>query len=173
MTTGAIESSWGILRKKMEFSMARIKVEKVTDKPAVARRAGTPLTPGSKRAVYGPGYNGKGQKSHGTLDTAQRLYQTGGERDDFVYRRLNLVSMSYVIWQQIRGHVDAIEFIDHITNTCYRLSGQDRLRSGLALYNAGFGQRAGWPLPWFDVIDGKGEILSHSKAPVIAPLPRP
>lgn len=144
--------------------MARLTVEKIEDKPDPRRRAGTPLTPGSRRNIYGP-KKGGGKHSHGILDIAKRLYQTGGERGNFIYRQRSLVSMSYDVWRQIMGQADVIEFIDHTSNVCYRLSGQ-WIIEGVTPYDIGYGQRVGWPLAWFDVLDANQKVIQPGRPPV-------
>ena len=140
-----------------------IVVPVITDKPAVRQRAGTPLTPGAKRSIYGPGKYGK-TKQHGVLDVAQRIYQAGGEKGNWIYRNLNLASLAMPVWVQIMDQADTLEMIDHRQNTCYSLPMAVARHSGTE-YTAGFGPRIGWPLPWFDIRDANGRLLQAGIAP--------
>jgi hypothetical protein len=142
---------------------ARVPV--VADKPSPSSgRAGTRLTDGAKIAIYGPGANGIACQ-HGTLDMAKRLYQCGGEAGNFIYRRLQLVSMALVVWERIQMDCNRLEFIDHMQNQCYAIRTYCcRLHPGQR-YDAGIGPRIGWPIDWFEISDAAGVVLTPGNPP--------
>ena len=96
------------------------------------------------------------------LDVAQRIYQAGGEKGNWIYRNLNLVSLAMPVWVQICDQADTIEMIDHRQNTCYSLSMTVARHNGTP-YTAGFGPRIGWPLPWFSIFDADGKTIYHGR----------
>jgi hypothetical protein len=135
----------------------------VRDKPPVERRAGTRLTPGAKLAVYSSA-SGR-PRQHGTLDLAQRLYQGGGERGNFIFRRRGLVTLALDVWERIRGAVDTIELIDHTSNRCYRIPAAYCRRHGGEVYTAGSGQLIDHLL---NVRLPAGQVLAERRAPARA-----
>jgi PII-like signaling protein len=138
-----------------------IVVPVIQDKPPIAKRAGTVLTPGAKRGIYGPGKYRK-LMQHGVLDVAQRIYQHGGEKGNFIYRNKNLVSLAMPVWVQIVDQADRIEMIDHHDNQCYSLLMAIARDTGTR-YDAGFGPRIGWPTPWWTLTDADGQVVYTGK----------
>ena len=109
-------------------------------------RAGTRLDHAYTEKIFGRAK--KSRSLHGLLDTRQRVYQSGGEARNFIYRRKKLVSMEISVWEQVKDKADLIEFIDHDSNTCFSVPRQQALQYGYS-YNAGLGDRWGIPLHLF------------------------
>jgi len=66
-------------------------------KRETSRRAGTVL---DHKWVHPILSEGKRRRTkHGLYDESQRLYQTGGELDKFVFWKMKLVSLSYDAWR--------------------------------------------------------------------------
>lgn len=144
---------------------ATVVVPVVQAKPDTPRRAGTTLTPGAKRSIYGPGQYGKRLKEHGVLDEALRLYQTGGESGNFIYRRLNMVTLDLSVWRKVDGRCETLEWVDHTRNVCYRLTTWAARYYGGHRYDAGIGERVGWPVTWCQITDASGTVLQEPAYP--------
>jgi hypothetical protein len=124
----------------------------IKTKRETSRRAGTVL---DHRWTHPVMSTGKGRKQHGLYDESQRLYQTGGELDKFVFWKMKLVSISYDAWTQVVEKVDWIEIIDNLRNECWRIP-MARARKHAVRYEAGLGPRIGIPIKHWDLFTAKG-----------------
>lgn len=130
------------------------------DRAATAERAGTRLDPRWVHEISsGNGLRGR----HGLLDESKRLYQTGGERKNFIYWKRGLVSIALDVWQQVEKKTDWIEIIDHERNECWRIA-VAKARKNVVVYEAGAGQRVGIPIKYWDVINAEGNFLVKGRS---------
>ena len=100
---------------------------------------------------------------HGIYDESQRLYQTGGELDKFVFWKMKLVTLSYEAWLQVVEKTDWIEIIDHVRNECWRIP-MARARKHAVRYEAGVGRRIGIPIKHWSVYTAKGTCKQEGEA---------
>lgn len=128
----------------------RPRAGQIAPREKIENRAGTVLDHRFTEPVKN--YTGK---VHGTVDRRQRIYQTGGEIDNFVYWSRRLVSIDMGVFKKIIPVVDWLEFIDHKKNECWRVALSVALNTGEE-YNAGIGSRWGVPLSEFTITDGLG-----------------
>jgi hypothetical protein len=117
-----------------------------------SRRAGTVI---DHRWAHPIISTGKRRTQHGLYDESQRLYQTGGELDKFVFWKMKLVSLSYDAWTQVVEKVDWIEIIDNVRNECWRIP-MARARKHAVRYEAGIGPRVGIPIKHWSIYTAKG-----------------
>lgn len=129
------------------------------DKKPGLQRAGTVIDHRWAHSIMG---TGKRRTQQGLYDESQRLYQTGGDLDKFVFWKLKLVSISYEAWVQVVNKVDWIEIIDHARNECWRLP-MGRGRKHAVMYDAGIGRRVGVPIKHWDVVTHRGTIRQNGE----------
>jgi hypothetical protein len=126
-----------------------------------SRRAGTVL---DHRWVHPISSMGKKRRTqHGLYDESQRLYQTGGELDKFVFWKMKLVSLSYEAWVQVVEKADWIEIIDNVRNECWRIP-MARARKHAVRYEAGIGPRVGIPIKHWSIYTAKGTCKQEGEA---------
>ena len=117
-----------------------------------SRRAGTVIDHRWSHPIMG---TGKRRTQHGLYDESQRIYQTGGELDKFVFWKMKLVSLSYEAWVQVVEKADWIEIIDNVRNECWRVP-MARARKHAVRYEAGIGPRVGIPIKHWSIYTAKG-----------------
>ena len=108
----------------------------------------------------------KGKRSHvknGLYDESQRIYQTGGEIDKFVYWKLEVASIAHDAWLQVAEKCDWIEIIDHRRNECWRIP-MARARKHLVGYEAGMGKRVGIPIRHWDIVSAQGTVRQKGES---------
>lgn len=137
----------------------------VEQKPEVSGRAGSHLSLGSKVSVWARGKDPTKKEVHGTLDMAKRIYQTGGEAGNFILRSKGLITMALDAWRRAEDGSDTMEFIDHTRNVCYRVRTYVLRRNRGTQYDAGIGERIGWPIDWFDIVDAQERVLTPGNPP--------
>lgn len=120
---------------------------------AADKRAGTPLTSDmSKRVDLSFMDSIKGRTRHGTVDLSQRFYQIGGQFSDFHFRKLDLITMPYEIWEQLQAdyaaYLNFLEWYDREENAAYLVAWDDAVKHGRP-YSAGIGRRYGVPFRHF------------------------
>ena len=125
------------------------------------QRAGTTLDHRWTRTIMTRGK--KAWVRNGLYDESQRIYQTGGEVDKFVYWKLNVVSISYDAWSQVAEKIDWIEIIDHRRNECWRIP-MARARKHLVTYEANVGKRIGVPIRHWDIVSAQGTVRQKGEA---------
>jgi hypothetical protein len=118
----------------------------------------------AKIQVFATGKFGK-RKAHGVIDVALRIAQLGGEPGNFIYRKLNIVTMAHEVWEQIRAQCDRIEIIDHTMNRCYSIPTWICRKHTGTVYNAGIGDRIGWDAEWWTITDANGEVVQPGVTP--------
>lgn len=138
------------------------KLGPVLTKPDASRRAGTVLDHRWTHPISTKGKSGKRVKN-GLYDESQRIYQTGGEIDKFVFWKLKVVSVAYDAWTQVSEKVDWIEIIDHRRNECWRVP-MARAKKYLVKYEAGVGKRIGVPIRHWDIVSASGTIRQKGEA---------
>jgi hypothetical protein len=125
----------------------------VPTKREASRRAGTVIDHRWAHKIMG------GRKARpnilGLYDESQRLYQTGGELERFVFWKMKLVSLPYEAWVQVVEKADWIEIIDHTRNECWRVP-MARARKHAVRYEAGVGPRVGIPIKHWSIWTAKG-----------------
>jgi hypothetical protein len=116
------------------------------------QRAGTPLTDDPRKRVDLSFIDQrKGRTRHGTIDFAQHFYQIGGQFSDFHFRKRNLITMPFEIWEQLQAYgayLNYIEWYDREENAAYLVSMEEAVDFG-EVYSAGIGQRYGVPFGLF------------------------
>lgn len=127
---------------------ARKKREPTTwDRMPIELRAGTPVDQRYAIPIFGTSKRGK--MRHGTILKNRRVYQCGGEIDNFVYWKLHAVTIALDVWVQVRDGVardgvrygvDVVEVVDHRRNRVWRIDKDDMQRLG-EMYEDGIGKR--------------------------------
>lgn len=85
-------------------------------------------------------------KLFGCIDQRQQVAQLGGEAGNFIYHKLDLVTLPLWTWEEIAlsGMVATIEMIDHRLNVAYVIDFPTAQRHG-EVYSDGIGERFGVP----------------------------
>lgn len=126
------------------------------EREEITFRAGTRLDHRWTHRIEGRNY--RRQVLLGLFDESQRVFQTGGEMTNFIYWKLNLVSLSLEAWRRISGPADWIEIIDHERNECWRISKAKFMKHAIT-YNAGIGERIGVHRELWTVINSRGNVV--------------
>lgn len=115
----------------------------VPDRPHREHRAGTHLDHRFTQPIYGTAHT---QRQHGLYDSRQRVFQCGGEYANFVYQKLQLLTLDIAVYQQARDlGAEWYEWVDHSLNQCWRISRTVADAYGQTYANK-IGQRWGVPL---------------------------
>jgi hypothetical protein len=146
------------------FEPAAEEVEAPPDKPSPKRetsqRAGTVI---DHRWMHPIMATANRRKQHGLYDESQRLYQTGGELEKFVFWKLKVVSIAFDAWMQISDKADWIEVIDNRRNECWRIP-MNRAKKHLVQYDAGGGKRVGIAIKHWDIQTARGTYVHRGEA---------
>jgi hypothetical protein len=132
----------------------------VSSREEIPHRAGTPL---GRTKIKIHSLVGR-QSVHGVIDPVARIYQSGGEAANFIYRKSSppQVTMDNSVWIQLIGgyleQIDWLEFVAHDTNTCYRIAVTDACQYGKTV-DRGIGPRWCMPLPKFTHLDRDGNPI--------------
>lgn len=126
-----------------------------TPRAAVANRAGTHLSPAAYPIVVH-------RLHHGMLDKPQRVYQHGGEANNFIRWSMSAISLDHDVWLVIHDLVDRLEMIDHTKNQCYAVDIATAKREGTRYTDPKIGERFAIGLSHWRILDADGVLLQES-----------
>lgn len=126
-----------------------------TPRAAIVNRAGTHLSPSAYPIVVH-------RLHHGMLDKAQRVYQHGGEANNFIRWSMKAISIDHDVWLVIHDLVDRIEMVDHTKNRCYVVDIETAHTSGTTYTDAKIGARYAIPLSCWRILDADGVLIQHA-----------
>lgn len=120
------------------------------------QRAGTHLDHRFVRKFWDRG------KDAGSLDESQRVYQHGGEFNDFVLWKRHAITIPRLVWDDVKNSSDQLEMVDNVKNEVYIIDTPDAQIYGFCYTDPKIGPRFGVDLWFWLAYDGHDEIVPKS-----------
>ena len=152
----------------------------VWDRMPIELRAGTHVDQHFAIPIFGT--SKRGTMRHGTLLKNMRVYQCGGEIDNFVYWKEHAVTIAYDVWLQIRDGVvregrrygaDVIEVVDHRRNRVWRVDMSVARERGRAYEDSQHSIGKRWAIHLDYGLWEQGELPPKKGAPLDPPPEAP